>query len=112
MYRHSVIHMGDHNVPNALMFIDKYSQIYRILLPICTTISLIPELTKKPEMKKYIDGEFGGVDGCICEILGDFFRHGKSEFEVLIMGLTCCMKASMGQELTASMTLGHVLMDG
>src|SRR5260370_33597423 len=78
MHYDSVIHMGDHNVPNALMFIDKYSQIYRILLPICTTISHIPELTRQPELKKYIDGEFGDVDGCIREILGDFFRHGKS----------------------------------
>ncbi|KAF8331275.1 uncharacterized protein EI90DRAFT_3145579 [Cantharellus anzutake] len=72
----SVIHMGDHNVPNALMFIDKYSQIYRILLPICNIISQIPELMKKPQLKKYVDTEFGGVDGCIREILGDFFRHG------------------------------------
>ncbi|KAF9513808.1 hypothetical protein BS47DRAFT_1456592 [Hydnum rufescens UP504] len=72
----SVIHMGDHNVPNAFMFIDKYSQIYRILLPICTTISLIPELLEKPALKKYIEAEFGDIDSLIREILADFFRHG------------------------------------
>ncbi|GJE84529.1 hypothetical protein PsYK624_006050 [Phanerochaete sordida] len=72
----SVIHMGDHNVPNALMFIDKYSQIYRILLPICNTISKIPELMEKPALRSYIEDEYGSADGCAREILGDFFRHG------------------------------------
>ncbi|KAF6762017.1 hypothetical protein DFP72DRAFT_877769 [Ephemerocybe angulata] len=64
----SVIHMGDHNVPNALLFIDKYTQIYRILLPICNTISQIPALAQKPGLRKYIEEEYG--------FWGDFFRHG------------------------------------
>ena len=72
----SVIHMGDHNVPNALLFIDKYTQIYRILLPICNTLSQIPILVKKPALQSYIEEEFDSVDNCIKEILGDFFRHG------------------------------------
>ena len=93
----SVIHMGDHNVPNALMFIgehnatilmavlsrlhslrclDKYSQIYRILLPICNTISQVPSLFEKPAIRSYIEDEFGSQEGLCREILGDFFRHG------------------------------------
>jgi len=72
----SVIHMGDHNVPNALMFIDKYSQIYRILLPITTTLSQIPNLKNNPAIHGLIEEEFGSVDGLVKEILADFFRHG------------------------------------
>lgn len=72
----SVIHMGDHNVPNALMFIDKYSQIYRILLPISNTITQIPSLMEKPAIRSYIEDEFGSQEGLVKEILGDFFRHG------------------------------------
>ncbi|KAJ8515796.1 hypothetical protein ONZ45_g6835 [Pleurotus djamor] len=72
----SVIHMGDHNVPNALLFIDKYTQIYRILLPICNTLSQIPSLVEKPAIRSYIEDEFGSADNLIKEILGDFFRHG------------------------------------
>lgn len=72
----SVIHMGDHNVPNALMFIDKYTQIYRILLPICNTLRQIPQLAEKPALRSYIEDEFGSVENLIKEILGDFFRHG------------------------------------
>lgn len=72
----SAIHMGDHNVPNALMFIDKYSQIYRILLPICNTLHHIPIIMEKPALRSYIEDEFGSDEGCILEILTDFFRHG------------------------------------
>ncbi|KAJ6515440.1 hypothetical protein C8R45DRAFT_956550 [Mycena sanguinolenta] len=72
----SVIHMGDHNVPNSLLFIDKYTQIYRILLPICNTLSQIQGLATKPAIKSYIDDEFGSPDNLRREILGDFFRHG------------------------------------
>jgi hypothetical protein len=72
----SVIHMGDHNVPNALMFIDKYTQIYRILLPICNTLMQIPALAAKPALRSYIDDEFGSPENLTQEILGDFFRHG------------------------------------
>ncbi|KAJ7368778.1 hypothetical protein DFH08DRAFT_33007 [Mycena albidolilacea] len=72
----SVIHMGDHNVPNSLLFIDKYSQIYRILLPICNTLSQIDGLAAKPAIRSYIDDEFGSPDNLRREILCDFFRHG------------------------------------
>ncbi|KAI9510542.1 hypothetical protein F5148DRAFT_1178572 [Russula earlei] len=71
----SVIHMGDHNVPNALMFIDKYSQIYRILLPICNTLSQLPALYSSPALRAYIDAEYGSLDALYHDILGDFFRH-------------------------------------
>ncbi|TFK78571.1 hypothetical protein K466DRAFT_606861, partial [Polyporus arcularius HHB13444] len=72
----SVIHMGDHNVPNALMFIDKYSQVYRILLPICNTLSQIPSLAENPALRSYIEDEWGSTEGLSREILADFFRHG------------------------------------
>ncbi|KAI0371601.1 hypothetical protein BV20DRAFT_184977 [Pilatotrama ljubarskyi] len=72
----SVIHMGDHNVPNALMFIDKYSQVYRILLPICNTLAQIPRIAENPALRSYIDDEWGSPEGLTREILADFFRHG------------------------------------
>ncbi|TPX64077.1 hypothetical protein SpCBS45565_g06170 [Spizellomyces sp. 'palustris'] len=71
----SVIHMGDHNVPNALMFIDKYTQVYRILLPICNCLGQLEDLVKNAGIKGYIDGQFGGTERLRKEILADFFRH-------------------------------------
>ena len=71
----SVVHMGDHNVPNALIFIDKYSQIYRILLPICNTLLKLPDVYSSPALRAYIDAEYGSLDNLYIEILSDFFRH-------------------------------------
>ena len=60
-----------------LCLTDKYSQIYRILLPICNTLQQIPKLAESsPALRSYFDDEFGGVDNCCREILADFFRHG------------------------------------
>ncbi|KAJ3349767.1 hypothetical protein HDU83_000304 [Entophlyctis luteolus] len=72
----SVIHMGDTNVPNALMFIDKYTQIYRILLPIVRCLDSIDELANSNEgIAQYFDRTFGGIESLKKLILSDFFRH-------------------------------------
>jgi hypothetical protein len=72
----SVIHLGDHNVPNALMFIDKYSQVPRILNPIVTTLRLLPQIARDENIGKYIESTFGGVERLTKEILSDFFKGG------------------------------------
>nr|BAK00813.1 predicted protein [Hordeum vulgare subsp. vulgare] len=72
----SVIHLGDHNVPNAFMFIDKYTQVPRILAPIVRVIQRLDEIVQDPGLKDYIEENFGGVDECRKEILTDFFKHG------------------------------------
>jgi len=72
----SVVHLGDHNVPNALMFLDKYSQVSRILSPIVLVIEELPRLAKDPGIKSYIDATFGSVESCQKCILCDFVRHG------------------------------------
>ncbi|KAI8369389.1 uncharacterized protein BYT42DRAFT_584225 [Radiomyces spectabilis] len=70
----SVIHLGDKNVPNALMFIDKYNQVARILGPICITLDKLEELSRNEGLQKFINKKFGSVDRCRKEILADFFR--------------------------------------
>jgi len=72
----SVVHMGDHNVPNALMFIDKYIQVPRILIPIVTAIEGIDTLMVKYGARHYIESVWGGPEACKKAILSDFFRHG------------------------------------
>ena len=70
----SVIHLGDKNVPNALMFIDKYTQVSRILNPIVLCIAQLPELYKRESLKRLFDSQFGGVNKIIKDILCDFFK--------------------------------------
>merc|ERR1719311_361327 len=73
----SVVHLGDRDVPNALVFIDKYTQVPRILGPLVQTLDRLPEIyASTPAMKKLMDNEFGGLETLRMTILQDFFRHG------------------------------------
>jgi len=73
----SVVHLGDRDVPNALVFIDKYTQVPRILGPLVRTLDSLPEVyNSTPAIKTYIDTEFNGVEVLRLAIMQDFFRHG------------------------------------
>eukprot|EP01083_Nonionella_stella_P053015 140458_1 len=72
----SVVHLGDHNVPNSFIFIDKYTQVARILAPIVLTIERIPELMRTPSLARYVRDSFGDAEGLKMAILTDFFRYG------------------------------------
>jgi len=72
----SVIHLGDHNVPNALMFIDKYTQVPRIINPIILCVKEIDKMVKNAGLKEYINATFGGGEDLKKYILSDFFKYG------------------------------------
>jgi len=77
----SVVHLGDRDVPNALVFIDKYNQVSRILTPIVTCLRELERLYNNgapgfPNFKEYIDQTFNSLEGASLTILQDFFRHG------------------------------------
>ncbi|KAI9320031.1 hypothetical protein BX666DRAFT_2025055 [Dichotomocladium elegans] len=72
----SAIHLGDRDVPNAFMFIDKYNQVARILSPIVNTLDRIDEIAEDPDTLEYIEELYGSVDGCRKDILHDFFTSG------------------------------------
>ena len=72
----SVIHLGDHNVPNALLFIDKYTQVSRILSPLVRTLINIESICEENDnLDKYVQVAYGGVQYAKMEILRDFFCH-------------------------------------
>ncbi|KAJ1920955.1 hypothetical protein H4219_001008 [Mycoemilia scoparia] len=73
----SVIHLGDHNVPNALMFIDKYNQIAPILNPIVRCLEFIESAARgqvDPKVREYMDSAFGDPEHLLKLVLADFFR--------------------------------------
>ncbi|KAJ1949445.1 hypothetical protein FBU59_001142, partial [Linderina macrospora] len=73
----SVIHLGDRNVPNALMFIDKYNQVASILNPVVHVLEFLERLemgTERTDVAAYVDAAFGGVAMARKLVLADFFR--------------------------------------
>ena len=72
----SVVHLGDRDVPNALVFVDKYTQIRRILAPIVSTLDQLGKMESDPHLLKYVQTTFGGVQRLRKTILVDFFKHG------------------------------------
>lgn len=59
----SVVHLGDRDVPNALFFIDKYTQLPGILQPI---VDMVDELESEgglfstnEAVAHYIESQFG-----------------------------------------------------
>jgi hypothetical protein len=73
----SVVHLGDRDVPNALIFIDKYTQVPRILAPIVQTIERLHDFdsSNDPALSKFVE-HFGGLEKLCKVILKDFFKHG------------------------------------
>ena len=72
----STIHLGDENVPNALMFIDKYLQVPRILGPVVLCIDKISEQSAShPGLSELVE-RMGGSESVQRCILRDFFKHG------------------------------------
>ncbi|CCH60539.1 hypothetical protein TBLA_0D00290 [Henningerozyma blattae CBS 6284] len=72
----SVIHLGDHAVPNALFFLDKYIQIPNILMPFDNTINKIDEYVSHDVFfSEYITKEYGSTKDLKLIILQDSFTH-------------------------------------
>jgi len=72
----SVVHLGDRDVPNALMFIDKYTQVPRILAPISRIIDQIGTLFEDEVLKQYAETVWTDAENLKMHILVDFFKHG------------------------------------
>jgi len=72
----SVVHLGDRDVPNALMFIDKYTQVPRLLAPIAMVVQAIPKLCKEDQaVRAYVKQKWGSPNLLQLTILADFFKR-------------------------------------
>lgn len=59
----SAVHLGDRAVPNALFFLDKYTQVPRILTPVYLVIQNLERVVARdPFMDGWIRAQFGSLD--------------------------------------------------
>ena len=75
----SVVHLGDRDVPNGLFFIDKYTQVPRILCPILQVVNRIPSIAADPYSRSLLSiAQSGESSAMVLQryLLRDFFRHG------------------------------------
>ncbi|KAJ1727477.1 hypothetical protein LPJ61_004545 [Coemansia biformis] len=76
----AMIHLGDRNVPNALMFIDKYNQVSSILNPVVRVLEFLEahEAAQRSDkvdgVVRFIESTYGGIAQAKRLILADFFR--------------------------------------
>lgn len=67
----SVIHLGDSNVPNTLVFIDKYTQVSRILGPLLQTLVNLTAACEESEgLMRYMEA-YGGIE----KVTRDLWHH-------------------------------------
>ena len=72
----SAVHLGDRAVPNALVFIDKYNQVARILNPLSAVLRRLEDLEADSDLAPYLTYSDRTAEGARIYILRDFFRHG------------------------------------
>lgn len=72
-----VVHLGDREVPNALVFIDKYTQVPRIIAPIVRCLEAIEgELSQNQAIRSYICSSFKSPEYLVKLVLADLYRGG------------------------------------
>ena len=74
----SIIHIGDEQVPNALFFIDKYTQVPKILAPIVLTVKHVMNMPEDAVWKiarKYVKDTYGSPEAAKRAIMLDFFKR-------------------------------------
>ena len=74
----SVVHLGDEQVPNALLFIDKYTQVPRILAPLVHVLDRVAALAGPrgtAPVQRLVRDTWGTPAAAQRAVLGDFFRR-------------------------------------
>ncbi|EPY23133.1 hypothetical protein STCU_01852 [Strigomonas culicis] len=75
-----VIHLGDRDVPNPLVFIDKYTIIPRIVTPVVHTLTELHRVFSEqsetyPGLRNFLRAKYHSYEELRLMILSDFFRH-------------------------------------